>query len=55
MKLPEAGSVLEWLDTIPLNIAGQGIAWDRSDPGTIYGIIRSKLQVTASKLKYKAK
>jgi hypothetical protein len=51
MKLPEAGSVLQWIDTIPLNIAGQGIAWDRSEPGTIYGIIRSKLQVTASKLK----
>jgi hypothetical protein len=51
MKLPEAGSVLQWIDTIPLNIAGQGIAWDRSEPGTIYGIIRSKLQVTASKLR----
>ncbi len=55
MKLPEAGSVLEWIDTIPLNIAGQGIAWDRSDPGTIYGIIRSKLQVTSSRLKFKSR
>jgi len=55
MKLPEAGSVLQWIDTIPLNIAGQGIAWDRSEPGTIYGIIRSRLQVTVSKLRIKSR
>jgi hypothetical protein len=24
-----------------MNIRGQGIAWDRSDPGVIYGIIRA--------------
>jgi len=50
MKLPEAGSVLQWLDTIALNIRGQGIAWDHSNPGTIYGIIRAKRQVTVSQL-----
>ncbi|MDR3561444.1 MAG: cycloisomerase [Negativicutes bacterium] len=50
MKLPEAGSVLEWLDTIPLDIRGQGIAWDHSAPGSIYGIIRAKRQVTVSVL-----
>ena len=26
MKQPEAGSDLQWIDTNPLNIAGQGIA-----------------------------
>lgn len=26
---------------IPMNIRGQGIAWDRSEPGVIYGIIRA--------------
>lgn len=50
MKLPEAGSVLQWLDTIPLNIKGQGIAWDRSNPGVLWGIVRATRQVTASKL-----
>ncbi len=41
MRLPKAGSVLEVVDVIPMNIRGQGIAWDRSDKGVIYGIIRA--------------
>jgi hypothetical protein len=41
MRLPSAGSTLELVDVIPMNIRGQGIAWDRSDPGVIYGIIRA--------------
>ena len=40
MRFPKAGSVLELAAVIPMNIRGQGIAWDRSDPGVIYGIIR---------------
>ena len=39
--LPKAGSVLELVEIIPMNIRGQGIAWDRSQPGVIYGIIRA--------------
>lgn len=41
MRLPKAGSVQELVDIIPMNIRGQGIAWDRSQPGVIYGIIRA--------------
>jgi hypothetical protein len=41
MRLPKAGSVLELVETIPMNIRGQGIAWDRSARGVIYGIIRA--------------
>ena len=41
MKLPSAGSVLELVDIIQMNVRGQGIAWDRSDPGVIYGIVRA--------------
>jgi len=41
MKLPAAGSVLELVDAIQMNVRGQGIAWDRSDPGVIYGIVRA--------------
>ncbi|MDH5264917.1 MAG: cycloisomerase [Betaproteobacteria bacterium] len=41
MRLPKAGSTLELVDVIPMNIRGQGIAWDRSQPGVIYGIIRA--------------
>ena len=46
MRLPKAGSVLELVDIIPMNIRGQGVAWDRSikgenGGGVIYGIIRA--------------
>jgi hypothetical protein len=41
MTLPKAGSVLELVEIIPANIRGQGIAWDRSDRGVLYGIIRA--------------
>jgi len=44
VRLPTAGSVLELVATIPLNVRGQGIAWDRSDPGVIYGVIRATPQ-----------
>lgn len=44
VRLPAAGSVLELVATIPMNIRGQGIAWDRSDPGVIYGIVRATSQ-----------
>ena len=41
MRLPKSGSTLDLVDVIPMNIRGQGIAWDRSDRGVIYGIIRA--------------
>ena len=41
MRIPKAGAVLELVDVLPMNIRGQGIAWDRSQPGVIYGIIRA--------------
>lgn len=47
MTLPEAGSVLELVEILPINIRGQGIAWDRSQPGVIYGIIRATAQERA--------
>jgi hypothetical protein len=41
MKVPEEGSVLELVEIVPLNIRGQGIAWDRSQRGVLYGILRA--------------
>ena len=41
MRLPKAGSVLELVATLPMNVRGQGIAWDRSAPGVIYGVVRA--------------
>ncbi|OCT49480.1 putative cycloisomerase [Cladophialophora carrionii] len=51
MQIPAAGNVLIWVATVDLpDIAGQGIAWDRSAQaqggnGTLYGISRESRQV----------
>ncbi|WP_374089498.1 hypothetical protein [Methylomicrobium lacus] len=41
MQIPHAGTVLDWVGTLPLNIRGQGIAWDRHAGNALYGIIRA--------------
>jgi hypothetical protein len=53
LELPDFGSTLKWVGTIPAAIGGQGIAFDRSRPGLLYGIIRRKEgnAVTVSRLK----
>lgn len=53
MRLPKAGSVLELVDVIPMNIRGQGIAWDRSERGVIYGIIRATAKERAQGIGHK--
>jgi len=45
VRLPRAGSELEWIGTIPAPIAGQGIAADPDDPHTFYGIDRASREV----------
>lgn len=48
LKLPSAGDILIWVATIQApNIAGQGIAWDRSQGtnGSLYGISRESTQI----------
>ncbi|MYZ47711.1 cycloisomerase [Propylenella binzhouense] len=50
MEFPEVGSILKWAATAPADIAGQGIAWDHSDPGVIYGIVRKDRRVTATRV-----
>lgn len=49
LRLPKAGSILEIIDTVPCNIAGQGIAWDRTETGMLYGIVKSSRQVVISR------
>lgn len=50
LELPETGSVLKLVDTVSLNITGQGIAWDKSEPRTIYGISRPRHEVVISRI-----
>ncbi|MHB9030338.1 MAG: hypothetical protein ACYC9O_16355 [Candidatus Latescibacterota bacterium] len=48
LSLPGAGSVLVPKKILPVSAEGQGIAWDRSDPGAMY--TSSKAMVVVSKL-----
>ncbi|GLQ08735.1 hypothetical protein GCM10007913_06670 [Devosia yakushimensis] len=50
MDIPAIGSTLKWIGTVPLEIAGQGIAWDRSQPDVIYGFVRETNTVTVNKV-----
>jgi hypothetical protein len=49
-RLPRMGSVLELVDILPVNILGQGIAWDRTQKNILFGIRREDNQVTVSRL-----
>jgi hypothetical protein len=51
INAPETGGSLDFLETIAAPIAGQGIAWDRSNPGLLFGIVRQRRQVTVSRVK----
>lgn len=48
MKLPQAGSVLKLVKTLKVDSEGQGIAWDRSNPETLFTIKRSSREVVVS-------
>ena len=51
LSLPTAGSVLELQEVLPIAAEGQGIAWDRDEPGTLYSILRSTREVVVSRLR----
>ena len=50
LQVPKAGSVLELLATIPAPIEGQAIAFDRGQPGVLFGISRAQREVIGMKL-----
>ena len=50
LKLPQSGSVLEYLHSAKIDSHGQGIAWDRSKKNMLYGIIRKENSVVVSEL-----
>ena len=50
LRLPKMGSVLEHVATVPIKAEGQGIAWDRSDPGVLWTMSRPNKEVIASRL-----
>ncbi len=50
VKLPEAGSVLEHLETIEITSQGQGIAWDPYEPGILYSMRRKSLEILVTRV-----
>lgn len=50
LRLPEAGTVLEHVATIPLATGGQAIAWDRSTPRMLWSLDRQTKNVVASRV-----
>ncbi len=50
LRLPEAGSTLQLVETLPVTAEGQGIAWDKSRPDVLYTILRSTGEVVVSRL-----
>jgi hypothetical protein len=52
LDVPEDGGELNHVATIAAPIAGQGIAWDRSDIGTLLGIVRNRHEVVTMRLSH---
>ena len=50
LRFPEGGSILELVEIIAVTFPGQGLAWDRSDVGTLYSIFKANRQVIVSRL-----
>ena len=45
LEMPQSGSVLRWVGTVPVKFEGQGFAWDPANPDILYGISRGKREV----------
>jgi len=52
LDVPNNGGELTHITTVAAPIAGQGIAWDRSDIGTLMGIVRSSHEVVTMRLSH---
>ncbi|MEO2032269.1 MAG: hypothetical protein ABGZ35_09305 [Planctomycetaceae bacterium] len=52
LDVPDDGGELSHVATVAAPIAGQGIAWDRSDIGILFGIVRSSHEVVAMRLSH---
>lgn len=50
LQIPEMGSILRYVGTLKVDFNGQGIAWDRSRKGRLYGIMRKKDLVVEEQL-----
>ncbi|WP_278469018.1 hypothetical protein [Gimesia maris] len=54
LRIPDTPGILEHVETLSAPIAGQGIAWDQSDIGTFFGIVRHDKEVVKLRLTHSA-
>ncbi|MDA1017365.1 MAG: hypothetical protein O3A00_23280 [Planctomycetota bacterium] len=52
LEVPQKAGELSHVATVAAPIAGQGIAWDRSDIGTLFGIVRKNHEVVSMRLSH---
>lgn len=52
LQVPTADGQLQHVATVKAPIAGQGIAWDRTDIGTVFGIVRNRREVVTMRLSH---
>jgi hypothetical protein len=52
LDVPTEGGELGHVATVSAPIAGQGIAWDRDNIGTLFGIVRSRREVVRMRLSH---
>lgn len=50
LRIPQSGSTLELVETVPTPFAGQAFVWDQSQVGTLYGIVRRTREVVEAKM-----
>lgn len=50
LRVPAESGELIYVETVAAPIAGQGIAWDRSDIGSLYGLVRKSREIVHMRL-----
>jgi hypothetical protein len=50
LTLPKGGAVLDHVATIKVDVEGQAIDWDESQPGMLYGISRPRREIVAMRV-----
>lgn len=53
LDVPSTAGELKYIATVAAPIAGQGIAWDRSTPDTLLGIVRARREVVFMRMPLK--
>ncbi|MDP0499831.1 MAG: hypothetical protein Q7P63_06985 [Verrucomicrobiota bacterium JB022] len=50
LEFPTGGSVLRWVDEIPIPMEGQAINWDPREPWLLHGILRETREVISGRI-----